>query len=751
MKKYLLICSLVLSLAILFGCFGIFHVKANSASPSLAIELCNLSFKDTVYVKYAVAATGTADVSLLIWTEPQTSYTVGTEAVRLTESYSNTIGGKSYRVFDYKGLTAKQMTDDLYACAYTRVDGVDYYSSVNKYSVLQYAMNKLGKTGTATTDEKLKTLLREMLDYGAAAQVEMNYKANRPANGDFYSIEVVGGTLPDGFTRGLYLATETVTLNAPATNSGKSFSYWKTSAGGNAGTGSTQTVTVGNKNETYTAVYGATTIPALAKPEPFVVKGTYMPHDVSAYIKTLYAAEASKVGAIWISNGPYMPLNTSSLSGTKLTSISLAVVNVGATDANGDFTLTLAVVGNDIESIKTTRRTYSVKVNAAEYGLTENTSPRTWLKIDLTPYNIVLAEDETVAYSAPTDTITPGGINDKNTMLGKQLAELFPQGGGYCRYVGTSKVEYYDTLDLLVDFEFERSYERRSDYEAEIENQLEYERMLEALYQRYGGKQISVLGDSISTFYGVSNNPAYHSSLEGNPVHYGDSAHFNVQSMYHTYWGRFIRDVGMELCVPNAISASEVYTSMLKRASNLQNNAGVKPDLLLIYLGINDVMQKKPFGDLYAILTDTTDTRSDNEKIATWFDAVEAQADAAGDEIVAGTTYKSFEQAYALSLKKISENYPDTDVFCFTLAYNAYAGCPHATVDRYNVVIRALAEYFGCGLVDQARDGVITAENCRFYTGEYNGVNPYGVHPNAYGHQKIEELVVRSIYKEITK
>ena len=233
-----------------------FTIGATAAEPTMNIAYCNLSFRDTVCIKYAVAAEGVNDVKLLIWNEAQTDYTIGTEDATLKTVGTTDIDGVTHQVFDYTELAAKQMTDVVYARAYAKVDGVDYYSDVNKYSILQYAYNKLGKTGTASTDEKLKTMLSDMLAYGASAQLYFEYKTDSLATDDFYQVVLTSGTLADGSTHGLYSVGDKVTLSASATDAnGVPFAHWADSKGNQIATTQTYELTVGTKNETYTAVY----------------------------------------------------------------------------------------------------------------------------------------------------------------------------------------------------------------------------------------------------------------------------------------------------------------------------------------------------------------------------------------------------------------------------------------------------------------------------------------------------------------
>ena len=216
-KRILLICAalvLVLTLSTVLA-LTIAGETETPAAPELTIDFANLSFRNEVCIKYAVSAENAEFVKLLVWTTPQTSYTKGTEDKVLNPVSPEIINGVEYKyVFDYTDLTAKQMTDYVYVVAYTEVDGTAYYSDVVKYSILQYAYNKLGYTGTATTNEKLTKMLKAMLEYGAAAQEYNGYKTETLANADFSQITTENAVLPDGFTFGLYKSGTKVNVTA---------------------------------------------------------------------------------------------------------------------------------------------------------------------------------------------------------------------------------------------------------------------------------------------------------------------------------------------------------------------------------------------------------------------------------------------------------------------------------------------------------------------------------------------------------
>ena len=109
----------------------------------------------------------------------------------------------------------------------------------------------------------------------------------------------------------------------------------------------------------------------------------------------------------------------------------------------------------------------------------------------------------------------------------------------------------------------------------------------------YEGKSISILGDSISTFAGVSNNPSYNPTLSGGAIYY-NSGTLGV-SRTDTWWQQTIDVLGMELLVNNSWSGSTVLHTRsgtagayVDRCVQLHNTEGEEPDVIAIFLGTND-------------------------------------------------------------------------------------------------------------------------------------------------------------------
>ena len=102
-------------------------------------------------------------------------------------------------------------------------------------------------------------------------------------------------------------------------------------------------------------------------------------------------------------------------------------------------------------------------------------------------------------------------------------------------------------------------------------------------------KGLSILGDSISTYEGVSNDRAARESIWGNPVFYRQPF-----PMERTYWGRLLERFGWKVCVNNSwsggnLSGREDPSSGVCRARELGRDDGDAPDFVIIFMGINDL------------------------------------------------------------------------------------------------------------------------------------------------------------------
>ncbi len=262
-KKAVVVVALVLALCTL-AAISVVMAADTSPEPILMVEGMNLSFCDSTYLKYAVSTENLPDgatVEMLVWRDAKSDpegYVKGSGETVLSSDGTATVAGKECLVFVYDDIAVKEMTDNIYAKAYVKVGNDEYYSEMKKYSVLQYAYNKLGYTGTATTDPEFEALVKGTLKYGASAQKYLKYNTDRmvgdPNIQEYVNISVSGGYLSDGCTYGIEKIGSEVELVPYQTPSTGVFSHWIDSEG-NVVNGNI--VTVGASSNKYTAVYSS--------------------------------------------------------------------------------------------------------------------------------------------------------------------------------------------------------------------------------------------------------------------------------------------------------------------------------------------------------------------------------------------------------------------------------------------------------------------------------------------------------------
>lgn len=232
----------------------------------------------------------------------------------------------------------------------------------------------------------------------------------------------------------------------------------------------------------------------------------------------------------------------------------------------------------------------------------------------------------------------------------------------------------------------------------------------------YGGKKLSVLGDSISTFAGYIPS--------GNKVWYTGSNN-GVSAVTDTWWRKLTDALGMELLVNESWSGSRVTTTggeasagCMARCSSL-GTTNADPDVIAVYMGINDFNNGVAIGSY----------------------------DGTGD-FPADTT--TFREAYAVMLDKILTKYPNAEVWVCTLPYcerNGENTFPEVngngvTLGAWNEAIRDLAALFGVKVLEYATCG-LTYQNMDTHMGDY--ASGEGLHPNAAGHSLIANQAIRQM------
>ena len=228
---------------------------------------------------------------------------------------------------------------------------------------------------------------------------------------------------------------------------------------------------------------------------------------------------------------------------------------------------------------------------------------------------------------------------------------------------------------------------------------------------RYKNKYFSILGDSISTFEGVS------SPKEGCYYNLSRKLLSGVTTVSDTWWGIALDKLNARLMVNDSVSEGTVtwnnsyeiqsYGCSDKRTGSLDNGEAT-PDFIIVALGIND-----------------------------WGRGVKVFDENDGSPSV-------FFNAYNEMLKNLKNNYPLAEIWCLTIAksfcsLNSNFKFPYQKggehIERYCTAIRQSAEENLCRVIDL-----------------YSNMSAYdtvdGFHPNKEGMRAIAEGVLSFITAE---
>ena len=235
------------------------------------------------------------------------------------------------------------------------------------------------------------------------------------------------------------------------------------------------------------------------------------------------------------------------------------------------------------------------------------------------------------------------------------------------------------------------------------------------------GKKVSILGDSISTFTGTM--PADYN------IYYPESG--DIPNAGQTWWGQLLANTGMVLC-RNASSANTDVTGnslaldgsapgcSIRRIVDLKGTDGSNPDVIIIYMGINDFARSRTLGS---------------------FTSPGVQTE--GEVMV-------FTDAYELMLQKIKALYPTASIYCCTLLercdLNGNTGAPAVnlngdTVADFNTQIKAIAKAYGASVIDFYNCG-INYTNLSLFTVD-------GIHPTWIGAGVLGQYATQAVLSSV--
>ncbi len=274
----------------------------------------------------------------------------------------------------------------------------------------------------------------------------------------------------------------------------------------------------------------------------------------------------------------------------------------------------------------------------------------------------------------------------------------------------------------------------------------------------YSGLKLSVIGDSISTYEGVSNNKTYNplylttseatfGTYYGNTTHSEYSTYADV-SRGDTWWQQTADTLGMELLVNNSWSGSFIVkdpalgnnteygvAAYKDRCVNLHIGSQ-NPDMIAVFLGTNDI-------------GNYTTTKIGSK----------ADIDTASERTALYTSLNKFATpttsiaAYYIMISRMVEKYPNAEVYCMlpTIWQDEMASGYTNALNTFNEGVRYLVSYFaGQGkkvyLVDLDRDcGLVNDPVVR----NYYYCND--VHPGLAGMDMITNCLISEIMEHSPK
>lgn len=379
-------------------------------------------------------------------------------------------------------------------------------------------------------------------------------------------------------------------------------------------------------------------------------------------------------------------------SNTTVCRIDFPVKNV--TNLNDPY-ITVFVVDNDFTTTAKIISEHKVYVPAEQLGT--STVVNKWVSV--TGLNIKVGENQTLAFAKEGDTVD----------------------FGCCVSISDDYILYQDVREGKTPGAL-RGYNAWFDV---------YVKGEPTLNSTLSGKSMSILGDSISTYAGISDDSALGYSSHAAWYKASNMAGYNMTDENDTWWMQAINNNNMTLEANNSWggayvidgktadgeSTDDPQNSGMIRAEHLGDN----PDIIAVFMGANDII-----------------------KIGADPGTFNAETYAnVGTDITSSTV---FVDAYSVMAKRLLSFYPDSDIYLFTIMYNGRVSSN--LLDSYNDVIRGIANYSDSDnihLVDLSVGNgteIVDETNYTTYLGSDN------IHPNAVGMDYITSVFEKSL-KEV--
>ena len=301
--------------------------------------------------------------------------------------------------------------------------------------------------------------------------------------------------------------------------------------------------------------------------------------------------------------------------------------------------------------------------------------------------NIVVGDNETLAFGDSNMTVLPGFLRNDGTY-------------GFWNKIFDTKGS--NNHSLVFDIEGYRTKIKTDDGFAD--DDIDY---------------ISFLGDSISTYSGISNSTSYNPTIGSNAVWYPNNNYTGANlALSDTWWHQTATQLDYEICVNNSWSGSVVNTSQTYnvRAKNLHNTTNNAPDVIVIFMGVNDYAAGTAVGSYNGTTT-------------------------------APLNPKNFSEAYGRTITNIKDTYPNAEIFCCTFLsdrkrMSTDVNSAGISINEYLNAIKTIATNLGVNVIDLYNESGINGNTISSYTVDK-------LHPNAVGMDLITKVVVEKIKEKL--
>ena len=153
---------------------------------SLVLDGAKLSVSNDITISFILKKAPFVSAG---YTSPYLKVKTGEKSVNI-QGEETAIEGIECYVFSFKNIAPHMMNDKIYTTVMATKGEDIYYGETKEYSVASYMYSQLSNTN----DAYLKTLLVDMLNYGAAAQVYQNHNKENLVNSRLTAEQINYGT-----------------------------------------------------------------------------------------------------------------------------------------------------------------------------------------------------------------------------------------------------------------------------------------------------------------------------------------------------------------------------------------------------------------------------------------------------------------------------------------------------------------------------------------------------------------------------